>query len=169
MREPLLPPGGDTADHSPPPSLPPHPTLPQPTPLPAAFPSLSQTKCGGNKCAFPPRVTGRSRLKIQFETAGFEHGVRILVPRRSCSCTLLPRRRRRRRRRGKEIEAEGKVVYCRECRCATAKTDSHWYFIHFHPQTNTNNLSSGHKRPKELICSFVYYMSKSASDCSAEF
>lgn len=54
-----------------------------PTPsslLPAAFPSLSQTKCGGNKCALLPRVTGRSRLKIQFATARFERRVSILYP-----------------------------------------------------------------------------------------
>lgn len=89
LREPLLPPAGEAADHfSTPPTRPHSPHLP-PHPAPhtlEAFPSLSQTEYGGNKCAFPPRVTGRSRLKIPFEAAGSGS--------RRCAAAAPQRRRR---------------------------------------------------------------------------
>lgn len=66
--------------------------------LPEAFPSLSQTKYGGNKCALPPRSTGWSRLKIQFETARGRHPGAALQLHLATEEEAGPRRFRRRGR-----------------------------------------------------------------------
>lgn len=117
MREPLLLPGGDTVDRF---SPPPKPRLPPPR----GFPITQPNKVRGNKCALPPRVTGRSRLKIQFEAAGFERRVRVSWCRAAAAAAAAPHRRgggggggaRRFRRRGR-LFSVASVAHTPLCDC----------------------------------------------------